>query len=462
MSSPNRTEYPARSPVFASDRILSDFWRLSLPTLIALMINAMVPLMDSFFIGVSLGTQGIAALAWGFAVIMFVISAGTWFSYGTAPKVSFSLGRENLPLAKSWMIGGIVGAMLFGSVLTLIVLSSFSLILPMMTGDAVTAGHLLQYVRIASPGFPFLMGSIVAASALNAQGKARLSLIGSAASLVAGFAGNWLLIIVFPFGIVGAALGTVAGQFIGFAVNAYFLFTGGLKLTESNRLFYRIARIMVAGFPVFMANSLGTILVFLFNAKSEEFGGALALAVFGVGFQIYRMALVMVLAFAQGMQPMISFFAGAGDTDSLRRTFITAITASAVSALLLFLGIQSGLDTILKTMNSDPAFIREGTDILRPAILALPFLGITVVGSLLFQYLQKTGTSLFLQAVKLLGLQVPLTFVLPSVLGLVGLAIVLPVAEVLSMALVVWMLLRLVKAQWGLQYPIAGENLNRG
>jgi DNA-binding transcriptional ArsR family regulator len=102
---------------FPVDRVGRTYWSLTIPTLATLTINAFIPLMDNLFLGNALGTRGVAALAWGFTTVMFIISAGTWFSYGVAPKVSFAFGEGNPSEADRWTRIGIIGAFLFGVLL---------------------------------------------------------------------------------------------------------------------------------------------------------------------------------------------------------------------------------------------------------------------------------------------------------------------------------------------------------
>jgi Na+-driven multidrug efflux pump len=107
-------------------------------------------------------------------------------------------------------------------------------------------------------------------------------------------------------------------------------------------------------------------------------------------------------------------------------TAATAISTVGFLVLTLFPGLVFGLFT------ADPELRSIGARSLRMMTLGFAFIGFQVIGSTLFQALGKGTPALFLSMSRQVLLFLPLVIVLPRLMGLPGVWLAFPAADLLS------------------------------
>ena len=185
--------------------------RLSIPTIISMLVTSLYNMADTFFVG-QISTSATAAVGVVFPLMAIIQAFGFFYGHGSGNTISRKLGAGQTEEARHLSSCGYYLALftgiLFGAICFLFVqplsrvLGSTDTILP----------YTISYMRIIVLGAPAVMGSFVLNNQLRFQGFALYSMIGMTFGGILNIFLDPLLIFYFEMGITGAAVATVFSQ----------------------------------------------------------------------------------------------------------------------------------------------------------------------------------------------------------------------------------------------------------
>ncbi|GAI41085.1 unnamed protein product, partial [marine sediment metagenome] len=167
-----------------------------------------------------------------------------------------------------------------------------------------------------------------------------------------------------------------------------------------------------------------------------------ALIIVGILHRVTMFVFMPLFGVVQGMQPIIGFNYGAKKYERVKETLKITILVTTVMATLGWCFIELFPSLVFNIFTSESEIIEKGVPIIRVVISMIPLIGIQIVAAALFQSLGKAVPSLILSLLRQVLLFIPLVIILPRVfgLGLMGIWISYPIADVLSVILTVFYL----------------------
>ncbi len=278
---------------------------------------------------------------------------------------------------------------------------------------------------------------------VRAEGNARVAMITMLISAGANMVLDPLFIFGFGWGIAGAAWATVLSQALVVVWLGNYVFSGrsALKL-KAEHLVPRmdiIRQITTVGASEFARLTATGFTATIVIHSMGRFGSPMAVAAYGVISRVLSVFFMPMMGISQGLQPVLGYNYGAGQWGRAHKAIrLSVIAATVISAagflvLLFFPGLIFGVFT------ADPDLRAIGAKSLRVMTLGFAFIGFQVIGSTLFQALGKGAPALFLSMSRQVLFFLPLVIVLPRLLGLPGVWLAFPAADVLS-ALVTFVL----------------------
>lgn len=178
--------------------------RLSVPTIISMMVTSFYNMADTFFVG-KIDTSATAAVGIVFPVMAIIQALGFFCGHGSGNSISRKLGSKDTKSAEELAATGFFAALLLGTVVMifgLIFLNPLSLLL----GSTQTIlPYTKEYLGIILIGAPYMTSQLVLNNQIRFQGNAFYSMIGISAGAVLNIALDPLFIFVFDMGIAGAA-----------------------------------------------------------------------------------------------------------------------------------------------------------------------------------------------------------------------------------------------------------------
>ncbi|MGL4475982.1 MAG: MATE family efflux transporter [Shewanella sp.] len=416
------------------------FWRYSIPTIMSMLVTGVYVTIDGIFIGHYLGEQGLAALMLAYPVGAVLYAIGAMVGMGSAALVSINLGQGNKDKARHFvgnalslsLIAGLVMAV-FGS------LASRDILIWLGAEGDILAGaydYLVWYFLLGV--FPIL--SLTFTSLLRNDGRPGFVTCVLIAGGLLNILLDWLLIVVYPMGLAGAAIATMLTQAMTGLVCLQHFFSSKtelrirwhkLRLTIDNCL--NIARV---GFPSMLMTLYLSVVLTLHNMAFLWVGGPILVAAYGVVSYTEAIFYLIFEGIAFGTQPILSYNAGAGRYDRVkqaRKLAFSVTLATAFIGLLLIYGFPQALVYLFAGDNE--VLMPIAVEGMRLYFWGLPMEGLLLVSASFFQAINCSREASILTASKLVLIAV-LIYGLAWSLGATGVWLAIPIC---SCILAVWM-----------------------
>ncbi|MBQ4425571.1 MAG: MATE family efflux transporter [Lachnospiraceae bacterium] len=409
--------------------------RLSVPTIISMLVTAIYNAADTFFVG-RISTEATAAVGLSFSAMAVIQAFGFFCGQGSGNYLSRMLGAGKRKEAEEMASTGLALAILIGISLTVLALANIRPFAAFLGADEAMMEDTVSYLRIIVIGAPFMTGQFVINNQLRYQGSAMYAMIGLLCGAILNIGLDPLLIFVFDMGIAGAALATICGQIISFFV----LFIGSrqgsnirLKFSNIHLNGYYILQVINGGAPALFRQGLAAVATVLLNRAAGVYGDA-AIAGMSVANRVTMFVSSALIGFGQGYQPVCSFNYGAGKKERVREGYFFCLRWGT-----LFLAVMAAFcllfaPQIIGFFRNDPAVIAVGKVALRCQAAALPLLAGIVISNMMLQSIGK-GVKASVTASARSGLFfIPLILILPELFGLTGVEISQACADVLAVA----------------------------
>lgn len=410
--------------------------RLSIPTIISMLITSFYNMADTFFVG-RIGTSATAAVGVVFPVMTVIQALGFFCGHGSGNSISRRLGARQSEDAEELAATGFFAALFLGFLVTVFGLLCLTPLSMVLGSTATILPYTKDYLRIILLGAPFTCAQFVLNNQIRFQGNALFSMIGITIGAVLNIALDPILIFGLNMGIAGAAAATVISQLVSFLLLLVILHRSGcIPIRPQNvRLnIKRLGEIAGGGLPSLFRQGLGSVGTLILNIAANPYGDA-AIAAMSIVGRISMFAMSSLIGFGQGFQPVCGFNYGAKKYDRVKEAFWFCVKiATGVLALLAICGLIFS-SHLIGLFRDDAEVIRIGTLALR--FLCIPFVlsGWTVMNNMMMQTIGKTLYASILASARQGLCLIPLLLVLPRVFGLTGIQVAQPIADLLAAAI---------------------------
>ncbi len=297
-----------------------------------------------------------------------------------------------------------------------------------------------QYLRLILIGAPYMTASLVLNNQLRFQGSAFYAMVGIASGAVLNIALDPLFIFVFDMGVSGAALATIISQFVGFVLLLKSTTQGGnLRIRLRNVTFskYYYSQIINGGMPSLCRQGLGSVATICLNLMAGPYGDA-AIAAMSVVGRVMNLAASVVTGFGQGFQPVCGFNYGAFLYDRVKEGFWFCVKVATVILIVLSAaGYLLAPQVIQLFSKNDPQVIAIGTQALRWQCLTFPLCGWITICNMMLQTIGKSFRASLLAMSRQGLFFIPAVLLLPALIGIQGVEIAQPIADVCSFVLAI-------------------------
>ncbi|MBR5288751.1 MAG: MATE family efflux transporter [Clostridia bacterium] len=413
-------------------------FRLALPSVVAQTINMLYNMVDRMYIGriEGVGAYALTGVGLTFPIITLISAFSSLFGSGGAPLASIKLGEGNRERASR--ILGVSAFMLLCT--SAILFAAFQLFMePLLMAFGAsenTLPYAAQYLRTYLFGTCFVQLTLGLNSYISAQGRATTAMC----SIIIGAALNILLdplfIFVFGMGVRGAALATVLSQAASCAWVLLALASPKASIRLEKR-FIRFDRAILLGTvslgisPFTMVFTESAVQVVL-NRGMMLYGGDLYVGTITIIASVVQLFSTPLHGYTNGVQPLMSFNYGAGKLDRVRKTFRYLLFSTLAFTMTYCALIELFPRVFIHLFAQDEALIDLTVRGLRIYSLGLGIFGLQNATQSMFVGLGQAKVSLFIAILRKVILLIPLALVLPSFLGVNGVYIAEPVADITS------------------------------
>lgn len=398
----------------------------SIPSIVSLVISALYSFVDGIFIGYGVGDVGIAGSTVSYPLVLLTLAVAMLFGGGGNALAALRLGEGNKPQAN----------VILGNTVTLSVVVSLGLFLvclPFIDPILWFCGGTEESVEVARPyalillaGGMFQCISVGVANFIRTAGAPNRAMGIMLIGAVVNVALDYLFVILFRWGMVGAGLATVVGQAISaFLVLWYFRKRNGELRIERRNLKLRsdVSRgILFLGIASFIFEFATAVVIIVMNRLFVQYGGADAvgangaLAAMGVIERISNIFYLPLIGIAQGMQPILGYNYGAGNWKRVRKTFWYSVLFGTVVIIALWAVVEGVPQVFINMFSLDESVMSFAVWGLRVYMIMCPILGFEVIGSNYYQATGQAGKAALLMLLRQVLILIPLLYLFPVVL----------------------------------------------
>ncbi len=432
---------------------------MALPLAISMLVQAFYNIVDTYFVSL-VSTDATGALSFAFPVQNLQIGFATGVAVGVNSLLSKSLGEGRTDRANRAAGNGIFLMLLCVSLFMLFGIFGTRAYYSLFDINQTTRAYGISYTSICTVFTLGVFVEILGERLLQASGRTVYTLftqgIGAVLNIILdplfilGSAGlQEKLGITLPFyfpayGVAGAAIATVIGQWVAALMAVIFNVTKNRELTF--RLKYCrpdgeiIKKILSVGVPSIIMMAIGSVMNFCMNQVFLSFAptyGQTPANVFGIYFKLQSIFLMPLFGINNASISILAFNYGAGKPKRITGTLKCALGAALVIMLLGFTVFQVIPDKLMGLFGSSgdenaAHLVNMGVNAMRIVSIHFPIAAVGIALGASFQALgvgiYSTITSLCRQLIAL----VPAAYLLRLTGNVDAVWWAFPIAEVVS------------------------------
>lgn len=408
----------------------------SVPAIIATAAASLYNIIDRIFIGQGVGPLAISGLALTFPLMNILAAFGSLIGVGSSAMVSIRLGQHDRRGATLILGNAVMLNIILGIVVPVITIIYLEPILYLLGASKGTLPYAKEFMQIILAGNIFTHLYLGLNNIMRASGYPQKAMVTTLVTVAVNLVLAPLYIFVFKWGIRGAAFATVCAQIIGTAW-ALFHFTRIDSFVHFLPGYMRLKRVIIKDiFSIGMSNFLmlicASVIVSIMNLSLSRYGGDFAIGAFGIINSIANLVVMIVIGFNQGMQPIVGYNYGAQQIPRVIKTYKITVFAGVCVTCFGFLLAEIFPRQISSAFTTNDELIDLAAMGMRLNLIMLPIVGFQVVTTNFFQSVGKAKISIFLSLARQVLLLIPALLILPRFMGLNGVWLSGPVADLTS------------------------------
>jgi len=404
--------------VFAEGKVGKVLFKFSVPTIISSLVAELYNMVDTLFLGRVIGAKGIDALIVAFPIQRLIIAASVMIAVGASTSAARSCGEGDYEAMRDTISSALslIGVIIIPTVI-IIFLFKDNIIRALGASDAIFP-YANDYITIVLMGALFQCFIIVGSYIMMALGDTKIVLTSTSIGAICNVILDYLSVVVFSYGVKGAAASTVISQFISFMYTLKHF----IKTKKAYNLSFKFnlkkvfwTQILSTGFTNFVIESEdGIVVAVLNNLLARHIG----ITILGITSKISMFLYVTVIGISSSMQPIAAYNYGAGDYKRLKEVVKKTTIAVFISSIIVWILAAVFSEQMIGLFIKDQYIIEESAKAFRIMIAAFPMLSFYYVSTYYYQAVGRTKLSFVLSITEQILVVIPLSFIFLEVFNM--------------------------------------------
>lgn len=432
MCSAQKTFHP-----LSQDFTLKSLLRFALPTILMMGFMGSYTVIDTAFVSRSVNTDALSAMNIVCPVINLIVGFGTMLAAGGSAVIARKMGEGKHTEASQDFTLILMTGCLSGLLITVLGSIFADRIIWRLGASRLLFPYCREYLSTLFLFAPASILQVLFQNLLVTAGRPGIGMILGISSGTANILLDYLFMVPLQMGIKGAALGTGIGYLL--PAMAGVLFFAGSKESLQFKMphagFSVLTESCFNGFSEMVSQSASAVTTFLFNRTMMNLLGEDGVAAITIIIYTQFLLSSLFIGFSMGTAPVISYNYGKNDRVRLKNVFSICIRFLTFISVFIF-GIAFLFGSSLVGIFSEkgtPVYeiARDGFMIFSFSFL---FCGLNIFASAAFTALSNGRLSAILSFLRTFGLITALLLTLPHLMGVTGVWLAVPTAELLTMA----------------------------
>ena len=436
-----------RNPLAENFNALS-LIKFAFPSMVMMLFMGLYTIVDTVFVARFVDTNALSSINIVCPVINIIVGLGTMLATGGSAVVAKKMGNGKTEEARSNFTLIIITGIIIGLVITVMGLLFLDEIVWGLGASEILFLYCKDYLKIQ---LIFVMGNIMQVLYQNlfvTAGKPTLGLVLSVLAGIANIVFDYVFIVLLKMGIKGAALGTGIGYMLPTVIGTVFFLTGRSELHFCKlKMDVNVLTKSCSNGVSEMVSQLSTaVTTFLFNATMMSLLDEDGVAAITVIIYSQFLLTTLYIGFSMGVSPVVSYNYGSGNVNQLKKVISICfrfITAVSIFVFLFSFFAGESIARIFAESNENVFEItKAGFTIFSFSFL---FSGCNIFASALFTALSNGKASAAISFLRTFVFITVFLLVLPHFLQVTGVWLAIPIAEMLTLMLTIYMIFRYSK-----------------
>lgn len=364
------------------------YFTLALPVVFSMVVSLVYNMVDTYFIAQTGNTNLVAGVSLSAPVFTLMIALGDIFGLGGSSVISRLFGEKKDEDGKRLSVFCFYAAILCGIVVTIVMMMLREPILYVLGADQDTISYASGYFTYIVLGAPFIILSFTPSNLLRTEGFATAAMTGNILGAVVNMILDPVFISVLGLGAAGAAIATVIGNIFADLFYVWFLLKKSRRLSINPAGFHihiaEVGQILAIGIPASITNLMQSIGIALTNRSLLPYGND-RVAAMGIVMKVNLIAVLILVGFAFGAQPLIGYNYGAKNHARLKEILRFCYEFECGAAAVLAGALSLAAAAMIGLFMQDASIIEIGVPMLRMQQMGMVFTAVVLVTTCTFQ-----------------------------------------------------------------------------
>lgn len=388
------------------------------PIVLGMLVRTLYNVVDTAFVG-RLGPDSIAAITFSFPIFFIFIAINMGLGAGMGSQISRYLGAKNKTAAENTAMHGLLIALSISLIMFIIgsIFVKDIFIVLGATGNVLTLS--IDYMKIILFGIFFLSINNMISQIFSGEGETKIPMMIQTGSLLLNMILDPIFIYGLHLGVKGAAIATVMSMIIGTIFSLIFMRKKSY-LHIHPEIFKFSKKIIKKIFAVGLPASLSMLLMSLYFMSINKFVAHFStdhVAAIGIASRVESIATMPIVGVAMALMTLVGMFYGAKKYNAMKQTILYAFKTGLLYSITMTIIFFIFPTPFLKIFTTNPYILEISKNIMRIWVFSWPFFLIMFFTNRILQGLGIGLPGLVLNIIRVIGISIPISYVLIFVLG---------------------------------------------
>lgn len=405
--------------------------RYAIPSVVSMWIFTLYTMVDGIFIGKYVGALGLAGVNITMPLINLTFAIGIMIAIGSSTMIAIHYGEGDWTAGNKIFTTAVCSLLSCGILISILITIFMEPVINFLGGG----GNLYPYVKDYLSVIILFCVCYMTGYALEIYIKVDGNPVYPTLCVITGGVVNILLdyifVVIFHWGIKGAAFATGLSQVTTTSLLFYYIFfrTKRIKFVKIKYSLLNLLKIMKVGFAEFLAEVSTGISIFVFNLVILKNLGEKGVSAFGIIGYISSFITMTMIGFNQGVQPILSFNLGAKEHKKIFEIIKNSFFILGVLGVFFYTLINIFSANIVSIFLNDVEDINLTKKALTTYSFAYLICGFNIFSAGYFTAVDMVKISTIITMLRGILLLVLFIHILPIFLGTTGIWITMFVTE---------------------------------
>lgn len=412
-----------------------DIFLFTIPSILTMLFTSLYTIVDGIFVSRFVGSDALSSVNIVLPAINLITGIGIMMGTGGSAVIGKKLGEQKTHEARQSFTFLIAVTSFSGVICSAAVVLAARPLAEFLGASPQLMEYCVSYLRMYAMFFLASILQILFQMLLVTAGQPNAALILTVIAGLSNILLDYIFMVPLQMGITGAALGTGISCLIGSIPPClYFLKKHGiLHFTRFHFEKKTLFQSMSNGSSEMVSSVASGIIVFLFNQAMMQIAGEQGVAAMSIVMYTQFLFAALHLGFSTGIAPVFSYHYGDGNRQEVKSLFLKCLSMVLIGTIVVVGAAFILAETVVGIFAGSSRELYEmSLHGYRIFIWNFLFSGFNVFASSLFTALSNGLISAAISFLRTFAAQVAAILILPLFLGIDGLWLAVPAAELLS------------------------------